>query len=265
MSDKSEKTTDLAAVEAFAKLGISVTTLITVFLYFIGQAYYRGVFAHFGVPRTLVSVEFLDLLVINQDSLVVVGSFLLGFVMAHECPDIPAVMRLISGTLLWKWRAYRHSRQSSDKSLTDKIESQTVRQSPPKKDLVIISIVGLALLVICYYQFSQGNGLQIVCIALAGAWGLIGYFIIKKQPWTLRLILIAATVLAFVIHAFVSGLLTAPKRITQVNIKLADSIAHRQASLLYQSSDAVLIISSNGKNVLRIPNSEVREISVLRK
>ncbi|MBX3450114.1 MAG: hypothetical protein KF777_11165 [Planctomycetaceae bacterium] len=251
---------ELHKLETVAKLGLSLTTLATLFLYLIGTAYYRAFLIAFSVPMALVRVDFLDIVAINTRSLLCLFSFAMGYLWARERLFlIPQPRTTAAPSTAQADTDFKFSPLSMTKA-----DGSTIRlplaEAVALWILVIWSMLGLAGVLAAWYF---RNDLVAIPYLLFQVWGFIAYRGLKSHSAGLRALVVGASLCFFAIHAVFAGLEEADSHRLRATIILTNGEFFEAALLVYRSSADIVLVPADSTDAVIVPNGMLQRLSIL--
>lgn len=220
---------DNAKAERFAKLGLSASTVGTILLYFIGDQYYSGFLATYGVAPSDVKVDFRDALRINLPSLLLLYHIIVAYVgSAHQLRQ-------------------RSPERDAESTTSGRLERWL------RALLLVASLAALA------YFFSSGHSFQAITILLGIALGTALAFVLRFAPPDLKLVYTAIAVMLVLMHARYAGRKSAPDHLQGVAVTTEHGDDIAVYGRIYESSDGMYLLHDMGdhKTLLFLPKSQI--------
>ncbi len=219
-----------------SRLGLSLTTVGTAYLFFLGRSYYSGLFGKYGAQHAGVQLGFADTIVPNLYSLIFLYHVLLSYVSwDYQFPDAGREAGSAASPTTWERRIVRFQ--------------------------TLLSIAGLL-----YFLFGPGRAFIGLTILGGGVLGWAIVFVLRCRIPDLRIMGIALAVLVSLIHARISGTYAPADPLKPISVRVRGSNVPLTGVRIYEGPSGLYILQAvdGMQELVFLPASTIEEWRIKR-
>lgn len=253
-------------LEAVAKMGLSVTTLGTVVMFWAGSAYYWGFLEYFNVPIAMVQVSLQDILTLKPHSIWISYAFSMGYLWARELRFQYSRMYedIVKGTEIESFDGQPLQEIVVDDHTIVGPDGRPARLRPVDRValwlLSAVTTISIVLISVGWYLgWYPGEEIPLIGIFFH-LLGWLTFFGLRSPSFALRAIGLAACVGLFIGDATISGGYDASRHNVRVTIELRSGEKFEQALLIYRSASDLVFLPEGTTQTVITPASDLKRI-----